>query len=69
MDNFECEQSFERQVFIEEDKLRIVAYCMVDEDHISFYDSEVLELKKLIFPEQSSYEWRSDGKVLITLKK
>jgi hypothetical protein len=42
---------------------------MEGEDNIRIFDTEDMELKKKIVAEKSSYEWRSDGKVLITLRK
>lgn len=42
---------------------------MEGEDKIKLYDTQEVQLKKLIFADKSSYEWRGDGKVLITLKK
>jgi hypothetical protein len=65
----ECKQSFEREVIIEDDRFRVQAYCMEGENKIQIYDSEEIELKKKIIPEKSSFEWRGDGKVLITMRK
>lgn len=69
MDTPECKQSFEREIIIEEDRIRVQAYCMEGEDQIRIFDTEEVELKKKIVVEQSSYEWRGDGKVLLTLRK
>lgn len=45
MDTPECRQSFEREVVIEEDRLRVQAYCYENEDDIKLYDTEDIELK------------------------
>lgn len=42
---------------------------MEGEDNIRIFDTGVVELKKVIVPEQSSYEWRTDGRVILTLRK
>ena len=42
---------------------------MEGEDKIKLYNTEDVLLKNLIFSDKSSYEWRGDGKVLITMKK
>lgn len=69
MDTPDCRQSFEREVLIEEDRIRVQAYCYESEDDIKMYDTEDIELKYSIIPEESSFEWRGDGKVALTLKK
>ena len=69
MDTPECKQSFEREVTIKEDRVRVRAYCYEGEDNIRIFDTQELLLKKKIVPEKSSYEWRGDGKVLINLRK
>lgn len=42
---------------------------MEGENHIRLFDTQDVELKKKIIPEKSSYEWRGDGKVIMTLRK
>lgn len=42
---------------------------MEGENNIKIFDSGEIELKQKIIPEKSSYEWRGDGKVLLTLRK
>ena len=42
---------------------------MEGEDKIRIFDTEEMELKKKIVSEKSSFEWRGDGKVLLTLRK
>lgn len=42
---------------------------MEKEENILHYNSEEVELKQPIVVEKSSYEWKGDGKILITLKK
>ena len=69
VDTPECRESFEREVVIEEDRVRVQAYCFESENDIQMYDSEEIEFKNLILPEQSSFEWKGDGKVILTLKK
>jgi hypothetical protein len=69
MDTPECKESFEREVVIDEDRVRVQAYCFNSETDVSLYDSEDLDLKVSILPEESSFEWRGDGKVILTLKK
>lgn len=69
MDTPECKQSFEREVIIEEDRIRVQAYCYEGEDNISVFDTDEVMLKKKIIPEKSSYEWRGDGKIVINLRK
>ncbi len=69
MDFNECKQSFERVVTIEDTSIRVSAYCMEDEDNIRIFDTQLVELKKPIIAEKSSFEWRSDGKVVLNLRK
>ena len=69
MDTPECKLSFEREVVIEEDRVRVQAYCYEGESNIRIFDTDELHLKKKIVPEKSSYEWRGDGKVLLNLRK
>lgn len=69
MDTPDCKQSFEREVVIEEDRIRVQAYCYESEDNIQIYDTDDILLKKKIIPEKSTFEWRGDGKVLINLRK
>lgn len=69
MDTPECKQSFERNVTIEDNKIRVRAYCYEKEDNIFLYDTGDIELKKKIVPQKSSFEWRGDGKLLMTLRK
>ena len=69
MDTPECKQSFEREVLIEEDRIRVQAYCYDSENDIKLYDTEDIDLKQLILPSESSFEWRGDGKAILTLKK
>ena len=45
MDTPDCRQSFEREVLIEEDRIRVQAYCYESEDDIKMYDTEEIELK------------------------
>ena len=45
------------------------AYRREGEDNIRIFDTEEVELKKKIIPEKSSYEWRGDNKVVLTLRK
>ena len=42
---------------------------MESENDIKIYDTQELLLKKDIIVDKSSFEWRADGKVVITLKK
>ena len=42
---------------------------MEKEENILHYNSEEVELKQSIVVEKSSYEWKGDGKILITLRK
>lgn len=42
---------------------------MEGEDNIKIYDTEEVLLKKKIVPEKSSFEWRSDGRVVLNLRK
>lgn len=65
----ECRMSFEREVVIEADRVRLQAYCYESETDIQQYDSDELEFKQAIVPEESYYEWRGDGRVVLTLKK
>ena len=69
MDTPDCRESFEREVVIEEDRIRVQAYCYESENDIRFFETEDIELKKQIDVESSSYEWRGDGRVHLTLKK
>jgi hypothetical protein len=69
MDTPDCRQSFEREVVIEEDRIRVQAFCYESETDIKFFETEDVELKQLIVVESSSYEWRGDGRVMITLRK
>ena len=45
MDTPECRQSFEREVLIEEDRIRVQAYCYESEDNIKMFDTEDIEIK------------------------
>ena len=45
MDTPECRQSFEREVLIEEDRIRVQAYCYENEDNIKMFDTEDIEIK------------------------
>jgi hypothetical protein len=69
MDTPDCRQSFEREVVIEEDRVRVQAYCYESEDNIRMFDTEDIELKLNIKVEKSSFEWRGDGRVQLTLRK
>lgn len=69
LDFNECKQSFEREVTIEENSIRVTAYCMEEEDNIRIFDSGEIQLKKPIKKEESSFEWRSDGRVVLNLRK
>ena len=42
---------------------------MEGEENIRIYDTEDIELKQHIVTDKSNYEWRSDGKVVLTLRK
>ena len=48
---------------------RVRAYCMEGEDNIRLFDTDKVSLKKSIFSPKSSFEWRGDGKVLLTMRK
>ena len=39
MDTPECKQSFEREVTIKEDRVRVRAYCYEGEDNIRIFDT------------------------------
>jgi hypothetical protein len=69
MDTPECRESFEREIVIEDDRVRVQAYCYCSEDDIKMFDTEDLELKRPIVSAKSTFEWRGDGKVILTLKK
>lgn len=69
MDTPDCKLSFERQVVIEEDRFRVRAYCYDGETAIRLIDTQEVLLKQKIVPDKSSFEWRGDGKALLTLKK
>lgn len=69
MDTPDCKQSFEREVLIEDDRIRVQAYCYESEQDIKMFDTEEIELKLHIKAEESSFEWRGDGRVQLTLKK
>lgn len=69
MDTPECKMSFVRNVEIQEDSVRVSAYCYEGEENIRHFDTGVLKLKKTIIPEQSTHEWRGDGKLLVNLRK
>ena len=69
MEDPECKQSFERDVKIQDDKFRVQAYCMEGENNIQIYDTEEVDLKKTIVSTNSNYEWRGDGKVVLTMRK
>ena len=69
MDTPDCRQSFEREVIIEEDRIRVQTYCYESEDDIKMFDTEDIELRQTIIPDQRSFEWRGDGRVMFTLKK
>jgi len=45
MDTPDCRQSFEREVVIEEDRIRVQAYCFESEEDIKLFDTEEIELK------------------------
>jgi hypothetical protein len=42
---------------------------MEGENNIRIFDTEDMELKKKIVADKSHFEWRGDGKVLLTLRK
>lgn len=69
MDTPDCKESFEREVTIDEDKIRVRAYCYEGEEKIRLFDTQEIKLKKKIIPEKSTHEWRGDGKLLINLRK
>ncbi len=69
MDTPDCKQSFEREVVIEEDRIRMQAYCYESETDIKMFETEEVELKQNIVVDSSSFEWRGDGRVYITLRK
>ena len=69
MDTPDCRQTFEREVLIEEDQIRVQAYCYESEQDIRMFDTDVIELKQKVKVEESSFEWRGDGRVYITMKK
>ncbi|CDW87342.1 UNKNOWN [Stylonychia lemnae] len=69
MDTPDCKQSFEREVIIEEDRIRVQAYCYESEDNIRIFDTDEVIFKKKIIPEKSTYEWRGDGKLILNLRK
>jgi len=69
VDGAECKQSFEREVHIAKDHFRVKAYCMEGDNAIRTFDSGVYKLRKQVIPEGSKFEWRGDGKVLLTMKK
>ena len=55
---------------IEEDWIRVRAHCMEDQQgEIKVYDSEKVQLKKNIIKDKVLVEWRTDGKVVLTLRK
>jgi hypothetical protein len=45
MDTPDCKQSFEREVLIEEDRIRVQAYCYESEQDIKLFDTEDIMLK------------------------
>ncbi len=45
MDTPDCSQSFEREVLIEEDRIRVQSYCYESEVDIKMFDTEDIELK------------------------
>lgn len=63
MDTPECKQSFEREVIIDEGRLRVKAVCYEGEDNIRVFDTEDLMLKKILVPTNSTWEWKGDGRV------
>ena len=69
MDTPECKQSFEREVLILEDRVRVRAVCYEGEDSIRIFDTEEVMLKKLVVPANSTWEWKGDGRVQLTLRK
>ena len=69
MDTPDCRQSFEREVVIEEDRVRVQAYCFESDINIKLFDTEDIDLRQLIIPEKSSFEWRGDGRAQLTLRK
>ncbi|TNV84627.1 hypothetical protein FGO68_gene12041 [Halteria grandinella] len=69
LDTPDCRESFERETVIEDDRIRVQAYCYTSEDDIKLFDTEELELKRPIDAGRSTFEWRGDGRVVITLKK
>ncbi len=69
MDTPDCRQSFEREVVIEEDRIRVQAYCYESETDIKFFETEDIELKQPIVVDASNYEWKGDGRVHLTLRK
>lgn len=42
---------------------------MDNDEKINLFDSGVIELKKVIVPEDSTFEWKEDGKLILTLRK
>jgi hypothetical protein len=73
MDTPDCRESFEREVVIAGDdndhRVRVQAYCFNGEDDIKMFDTEDLDLKLGIDATKSSFEWRGDGKAILTLRK
>jgi hypothetical protein len=65
----ECRLSFERDVALADSTVRAAAYCYQDENDITRYDTLELELAQPIIAESSKFEWRGDGRVVLTLKK
>jgi hypothetical protein len=69
LDETECLQSFEREVVMDNDAIKLEAYCMESEDNIRKFESDELLLSSLILPEKSFYEWKGEGRLIFTLKK
>ena len=42
---------------------------MESEESIKKFDSDEINLAGLIVPDNSTYEWKGEGKVIFTLKK
>lgn len=54
---------------IENDRVRVQAYCFESEDDIRLFDTEDLELRLPIVAAQSTAEWRGDSRLVLTLRK
>ena len=56
-------------MIIESDRIRVQAYCMENEEDIKMFDTQEVLLKKSIDPSKSSFEWKADGRIVLTLRK